>query len=399
MIENNQYSIQLFQAFIQAETLISLDNIDEAIEQYKQEHKSLSYHLKTLQNGHEVLLNKTVAEGIETIIKNLGRNKYLYSILITSLVEKIVQPNQDIRFAQDRLPGGYSNRSTDATRVTPFLKRHGLTCCAKSGVESGRNFERPFPFTLDYEGNPQGKGNREAFLGLIHAVQVEGVDPFLCIVLMMALDLKNKQKAVYEYPQPKGLTIQELFDAVLKHHQQAQGHLRSRLPVLAIQAVYQCLVVELVRFANTTLRNPPNRHTANDKEGWIDDVQIDKLDGTAFEGVEVKSGIRITSDMVRSLPKKFAGQAVDRYYILSTAEPYIAKEQINEVMQTIEQVRQQTGCQIIVNGLNQSLRYYLRLVSDPNQFLRNYTEQIETDLDVKDEHKELWFQILAGLQN
>lgn len=394
-----QYNLQLSQALIQAETLISSENQDEAIRQYKQGQQAFNHPLKMIQNSKEVSLNRTVAEGIETIINNLNKNKYLYSILMTSLVEKLVHPNQDIRYAQDNLPGGYSNRSTDAANVTPFLKCHGLTSCAASGAESGRNFERPFPYTLDYQASPKGKGNKEVFLGLIHAVQVEEVEPFPCIVLLMALDLKNKQKAIYEYPQLKGLTIQQMFDAVLMHHQQAQGHGRARLPVLAIQAIYQGLVVELSRYANTTLRNPPNRHTANDKEGWIGDVQIDRLDGTAFEGVEVKSGIRITSDMVRILPQKFAGQPVDRYYISSTVEPYIAKDQMDEVMQIVDQVREQTGCQVIVNGLNQSLRYYLRLLSNTDQFLKNYIEQIEVDLDVKNEHKELWFQILASLQN
>jgi DNA (cytosine-5)-methyltransferase 1 len=399
MAGTNQYTIQLSQAFIQAESVTNSDDIEQAIEQYKQEHPSLAHPLKTLQDGQEVLLNKSAAEGIETIINNLGKNKYLYSILITCLVEKLVHPHQDIRYAQDRLEGGYSNRSTDATNVTPFLKRHGLTACAASGAESGRTFERPFPYTLDYQGSPKGQGNKEAFLGLLHAVQVEGVEPLPCIVLLMALDLKNKQKAVYEYPQPKGLTIQEIFDAVITHYQQAKGHGRARLPVLAIQAIYQCLTVELSRYANTTLRNPPNRHTANDKEGWIGDVQIDRLDGSPFEGVEVKSDISITSDMVSSLPRKLAGQFVDRYYILSTAKQYIAKDQMEEVMQVVEQVRQQTGCQIIVNGLNHSLWYYLRLISDANQFLKNYTEQIETDSDVQNEHRKIWAQVLANLES
>lgn len=183
---------------------------------------------------------------------------------------------------------------------------------------------------------------------------------------------------------------------VIEHHQNAQGQGRSRLPVLAIQAIYQSLVVES-RYQNTTLRNPPNRHTANDKEGWIGDIQIDRLDGNPFEGVEVKSGIKITSDMVRALPEKFAGQTVERYYILSTSDPYIAKNEFDEVMQTVEQVRQSTGCQVIVNGLNHSLRYYLRLISDSKKFLLNYTEQIQTDQDVKDEHRELWAQILVNL--
>lgn len=403
MAEMNQYTTYLSQAFIQAENIIKSDDIEQALEQYKLKHKSLNHPLKKSQNGQEILLDKSVAEGIETIINNLEKCKYLYSILITSLVEKLVHPHQDIRYAQDNLEGvergyGYSNRSTDAAKVTPFLKRHGLTACAASGAESGRNFERPFPYTLDYIARPRGQGNKEAFLGLIHAVQVERVAPMPCIVLLMALDLKNKQKAVYEYPQPKGLTIQQIFEAVIAHHQQAKGHGRARLPVLAIQAIYQCLSLELSRYANTTLRNPPNRHTANDKKGWIGDVQIDRLDGSPFEGVEVKSDISITSDMVSSLLRKFAGQAIDRYYILSTAKQYIAANKMEEVMQEVERIRQQTGCQVIVNGLNQSLRYYLRLISDADQYVKNYTEQIETDSDVQPSHKEIWRQILAHLE-
>lgn len=399
MLAKNQYSIILSQVFSQAEELVNSKNIDEAISKYKQKHAFFNQPLKMQPSKSEVMLGQTVAEGIETLIKNLNQNKYLYSILITSLVEKIVHPNQDIRYAQTELVGGYSNRSTDQNHVTPFLKHHGLTACATSGAESGRNFERPYPYTLDYVGKPRGKGNREAFLGILHAVQEEGVDPFPCIVLLMTLDLKNKQQVIYKYPQPQGLTIQQIYDAVIEHHQKARGNGRARLPVLAIQGVYKCLITELARYQFKILRNPPNRHTANDKDGWIGDVQIDRLDETPFEGVEVKSERKITSGMVSILPDKFAGYAVDRYYILSTAEPYISAEQKDEVMQIVERVRQQTGCQVIVNGLNQSLRYYLRLVSEPNQFLKNYTEQIQNDLDVKDEHRKLWVEILDKIGN
>lgn len=125
-----EYNKKLSQAFIQAEKLVQAENVDAAISHYKQAQMALAHLLKNLENGNEVFLGKTMAEGLETIVNNLGQNKYLYSILITSLVEKLVHPNQDIRYAQDRLAGGYSNRSTDAAHVTPFLKRHGLTACA-----------------------------------------------------------------------------------------------------------------------------------------------------------------------------------------------------------------------------------------------------------------------------
>lgn len=195
MVVASEYTEKLSQAFVQAEAIVQDKNIAQAILEYKKIQADLNHQLKTVdKNETVVLLGKTVAEGLETIINNFGQNKYLYSILITSLVEKLVHPNQDIRYAQDGLPGGYSNRSTDAARVTPFLKRHGLTSCAASGAESGRNFERPYPYTLTYDAKPKGKGNKEACLGVIHAIQEEGIDPFPCIVLLMALDLQNKQK-------------------------------------------------------------------------------------------------------------------------------------------------------------------------------------------------------------
>lgn len=271
--------------------------------------------------------------------------------------------------------------------------------CCGCGAESGRNFERPYPYTLDYVAKPRGKGNKEAFLGILHAVQVEQIDAFPCIVLLMALDLKMKQKVIYEYPKPEGLTIQQIFNLVIEHHKKARGNGRARLPVMAIQAIYICLINELTRYQGMTLRNPPNRHTANDKEGWIGDIQVDRLNGTPFEGVEVKSDRKITSDMISILPNKFTGYILERYYILSTADPYINENEKDEILEIVEQVRQNTGCEVIVNGLNHSLRYYLRLLQEPSQFLKHYTEQIHQDLDVKDEHRRLWTNILKNITN
>lgn len=358
---------------------------------------SLAHPLKT---GREEL-GKSISEGVETIIGNLNQNKYLFSILATCLVEKLVNPEQDIRLHQTSMLGGYSNRSKDQVHVTPFLKQHGLTHCAASGMESGRNFERPFPLTLDFGGKPKGKGNREAFLGILHAVEEEGVDPSPCLELLLALDIKSLETPDYDYPEPEGLTVQEITTAIVRHHDLARGQGKSRLPVLAIQAVYQCLVAELARYTTVAaeLRDPPNRHTANDKKGFIGDVQVDLPNGAPFEGVEVESGKKTDIAMVGDLPGKFKGIPVNRYYVLSTATEYIAEDEREDIEMTVDQVRRKTGCQIIVNGLYPSLQYYLRLVSDIGQFLTNYTKQVETDEDVKAPHKTIWLDILTELSS
>ena len=83
-----------------------------------------------------------VAEALETIVKNRAANKYLFSILLTCCVKKLSEPKQDVRIGQENMDKGYSNRSLDQRKVTPFLKSNGYTHCEASGLESGRNLER-----------------------------------------------------------------------------------------------------------------------------------------------------------------------------------------------------------------------------------------------------------------
>lgn len=168
--------------------------------------------------------------------------------------------------------------------------------------------------------------------------------------------------------------------------------------MLAIQAVYQSLVPEVERYRSIGAELLDlQRHTANDKLGWIGDIQVNRADGVPFEGVEVKSGKKIDISMVNVLPRKLQGYAVDRYYILSTEEQYIEESQHDGVEKAVGQMRKQTGSQVIVNGLYPSLRYYLRLISDTNKFLTCYTNLVETDEDVKVDHKALWSAILTDL--
>ena len=212
LMRKSEYTEWLSKAFDEAKTLVINP---ELLQQYEL-HPALSHQLMTMHEGKVVPLHQTVAQGIETLVGNLRQSKYLFSMLITGLIEKLVHPEQDIRYTQ--AAGGYSNRSTDQVYITPFLKLHGFTSCAASGAESGRNFERPYPHTLDYTGKARGKGSKEAYLGIVHAVQAEGIDPFPCIVLLMTTDMLHKQGTNYNYPQPSGLTIQEVIDAVLRHH-------------------------------------------------------------------------------------------------------------------------------------------------------------------------------------
>lgn len=373
--ENSSYEEILKRAFERAKAFVDHNEVDSELGKLKPE----------------------IAQWIRTIVRNVKSCKYLYSILITSLATKIVNPSQDIRKHQHRMLGGYSNRGIDQKYVTPFLKNHGLTACAASGAESGRNFERPIEYTLGFPGFPKGVGNKEAFLHLIHAAQEERQDPFIIIVLLFALDMRGRTRVKYGYPEPKGLTIHVIVEALTNHFENSHGHNRSRLPVLAIYAVYLSLMKELERFRGKTLMPLEFHTTADMRSRKIGDVQVNGQDGTAFEGVEIKMDISFEERHISSLPEKFLGQPVDRYYLLTTAEECIKKGSERSVQQKIKEVRRETGCQIIVNGIIPSLKYYLRLMSDPEKVIKDYTKLLGEDDSVQEEHRQIWLEIMKGL--
>lgn len=395
MVSNSEYGRHLEQAFAQATQLLATPDWAKTLSEFMR-HPSLSHQLKAQTAQGIILQGRTVAQGIETIVTNLKHSRYIYSVLITALVEKLVHPEQDIRIIQKNMNGGYSNRTVDQTHVTPFLKRRSLTHMATSGLESGRNLERPFAHDLSFPAKTRGAGTIPSYLGILHAVEEEGVDPFPCIVLLVTLDLAQQEEVIYDYPEIAGLTIQEITDTLKEYFAEARGNGKSRLPVLAIHAVYQSLVAELARFEGMRLLTP-NRHTANDKLGWVGDVQINNEIDLAFEAIEVKSDKPIDSSMILALPRKLQGHVVDRYYILSTNEAYIAEGQEESIRAAIADVRKKTGCEVIVNGLFRSLWYYLRLITDKDKFLENFTNLIVIDMDVQPTHRELWSRMLVEI--
>jgi DNA (cytosine-5)-methyltransferase 1 len=370
--ENPSYDEVLEKAFKQAQAIVANEKLDAELKKLKPQ----------------------IANWIQTIVTNVKDCKYLYSILVTSFATKLVVPGQDIRKHQSGIQGGYSNRGVDQRYVTPFLKRHGLTHCAASGAESGRNFERPIPYALDFPSDPRGPGNREAFLHLIDSVQEKGHDPFPLIVFLFALDIKcNIKNVAYEYPALQGMPIQGIIDVFVEHFK-AQGHNRSRLPVLAIYSIYKSLINEVERYKGKTLQPLEFHTTADIRSKKIGDIQVNKQDGTAFEGVEVKADLSFTEFDVAELLDKFQGQAVNRYYLLTTAEESIKTINKQSVNEKVKEVSEITGCQIIVNGIVPTLKYYLRLVTDPEIALKNYTQLIKEDQSVQEEHKHLWSDIL-----
>ena len=70
------------------------------------------------------LFPKVIKTNIDTLIDKIDSNKSLLSALVTSLVKKIIDPQQDVRLHRMDFKGGYSARSLDTKVTTPFFKKH-----------------------------------------------------------------------------------------------------------------------------------------------------------------------------------------------------------------------------------------------------------------------------------
>ena len=188
------------------------------------------------------------------------------------------------------------------------------------------------------------------------------------------------------------ITIENIVN-ILKGHFSVDR--ASRLPVLAMYSIHE-MFMGIERYEGKTL-SPLKSHTTSDiKSGGIGDIEVLEENGDFFEGVEIKHNIPISSDLVRDAYEKFYETPVQRYYLLTTAEPNVDdQEQVNRLVQ---EIHRRHGCEVIVNGILSSLKYYLRLLSNPKPFLDCYSKNLQLDFqqntDVKEVHLRYWNELL-----
>ena len=81
--------------------------------------------------------------------------------------------------------------------------------------------------------------------------------------------------------------------------------------------------------------------------------------------------------MIAVATEKIAQFNPERYLILSSAN--IKKEDASDIAQMIDEIASKYKCQVIVNGVLPTIKYYLRLVSCLPEFINEYSELIEID--------------------
>jgi DNA (cytosine-5)-methyltransferase 1 len=92
--------------------------------------------------------------------------------------------------------------------------------------------------------------------------------------------------------------------------------------------------------------------------------------------------------------EKFKAHNTDRYYLLTTAS--MDNADWNGINAEIRRILQIHGCQVVVNGVYATLKYYLRLLDDPAEFTSRYVECMKADETIKFQHKTMWNDIVGG---
>lgn len=332
---------------------------------------------------------------LNLVLQYSEQAKAVLTVLITSMTYKIFNPEQDIRRHQASIEGGYSGRSFDTRNITPFMKQCKFPSMAESGWLT-RALEQKVPYDENYSGAITPKELKPAFLGILENIE-NGADckKYLDFILQGLIINRNKQRI--DLAKPTTLSISSILELLAKHFDglyKAEG--ASRLPVLAIYASYQCLIQEIKRFEDKQLL-PIESHTSSDKSsGRIGDIDIIDERKRAFEAVEVKHGINISLGHVQDAYSKFQATPVKRYYILSTTESN--KNELEKIKSEIQKIKNVHGCQLIVNGIIPTLKYYLRLLQDTSEFVFNYVTLIEHDAALKFEHKERWNVLIREME-
>jgi DNA (cytosine-5)-methyltransferase 1 len=320
-----------------------------------------------------------------------------FTNIITCLAIKAAKPNVDVRYhqvqiqAQTLRAAGFNFRGLSESVIYPWINDHNFVG-AQSGWQT-RTLERPKPYMMDYEENIGHV--KMPFLTCFDQMEEHGQsgEDGLAYILYHQLILRKGHAIVLSVPRTKD--IQVIVSVFQKHFfAQYKGkatHGASRLPVLALYAIYTLMIDEFVRFTGMRLK-PLEEHSAADAQtGAIGDIEVVSVTtGEVFEAVEVKHNIVINDVIIQGVRQKIMATNVDRYYILTTHRDCDPKA---DLAKTISEIELLYACQVIANGVLPTLKYYLRILRDPSKVFEVYTRLLRNDKAISHEHRKSWNEI------
>ncbi|MCI6381069.1 MAG: DNA cytosine methyltransferase [Fusobacterium mortiferum] len=335
---------------------------------------------------------------VQSVVEKEETLKGVYSVLVSSLTYKCLNPEQDVRYHKVELENGYSGRSFDTKYVTPFLKSKKFFGAMKESGWLTRSLEQAHPFDLDFPGKIKDKVVKDAFLQILNDVEVNKASAESYLVNIFRLSIIEKSKKTVTLVNPveseSTLNIEQIITYLEKHfNYKYSTRGASILPVIAFYSIYECLIDEIGRFKNKKLDKLAS-HTSCDRSSKAtgDIVIRDKSTNDLYEVIEIKFDIVPNKIMINDAYEKFKTEPIQRYYVLSTV--HADEEEQLKIDEEIIKIREEHGCQVIVNGVFPSLKYYLRLLENTDKFMDRYINNLQENPELDFEHKIAWNRVL-----
>jgi DNA (cytosine-5)-methyltransferase 1 len=293
------------------------------------------------------------------------------------------------------MENGFSGRSLDTKYITPTMKELKLPSMSESGWLT-RSLEQPYPYTKEYNGKVGSPKVKKSFLDLVDYIEnnPQKVEDVLRILLHNGILVREKNTiTVRPIESPERITIDKVISSLNEFFSQ-NYHISggSKLPVISFYTIYKILLKEIKRYKGCVL-GEQGSHTSSDRTSKTSgDIEI-FLDKELLESLEIKFGIEIDKHIVNRVIEKIHKYNPKRYYVLTTLG--IKQDDYDEIMEKVHELKSEHGCQLILNGLLPTLKYYLRLIDNTEEFLNLFTTSVFEDKELKHIHKKTWEDLLT----
>lgn len=351
----------------------------------------------------DTLPNVSISDRLKTSLDSINARAKAASAVMTNIVTclaiKSARPSADVRYHQTQIQkdtdrsAGVNFRGVSEEMVYPWISRNRF-----EGAQSGwqtRTLERPKPYTMSYDENIAHV--KTEFLAVFDEVEEYGQPAFDALTYLVYKQVVRREEVRITLSIPKTQDIATIVELFKLHFFQSYKGSRgaSRLPVLALHAIYTVMVPELRRYAGK-LVVALNEHSAADSQtGSIGDIEISNgVGGGIFEAVEVKYELPITESIAANVQLKVMDKAISRYYILTTNQNCEPDDGAKKI---IEKIRAVYDCQVIANGVMPTIRYYLRLLDNPSAVFPVYVELLRRDKAIAHEHRTAWNNVVMGI--
>lgn len=322
------------------------------------------------------------------VVRRLGATKHsARGVALTLALYKTIHPQQDVRIHKAEYEGGFSARGFDNMVTVPFLKAKGLPYSVESHwLTQTFSFAGPLLPEMQLKTIPKSVG--PDLTTTVNVVEERGTEAAKAVVIeLLAQMIRERNKGNIALTCPKNLSIDKVITLLHLHFNSKYHKNAPRLPQVALYAIYQCLKKDVARYADFQLMPLERMKAANRKSGSVGDIDLNR-DGRPIEAVEIKFEIAINESIVTEAIQKISTATVERYFILSTKP--VAETDLERIEELKENFLRSNGCEIIVNGIYDTIKYYLRLLKTTNDFINNYISLLATDEDLDYEHKMAW---------